>query len=55
MLSLAHPDQYYQLFLSQGIGMGLGSGLIYIPCLAVQSHHWRTRRALALGIVFTGI
>ncbi|ETW76306.1 MFS monocarboxylate transporter [Heterobasidion irregulare TC 32-1] len=54
MLSIAHPDEYYQIFLSQGIGMGLGAGLIYIPCLAIQSHHWRTHRAMAMGIVFTG-
>ena len=54
MLSLAHVDKYYQLFLSLGLGVGLVSGFICIPCLAIQSHHWHSRRALAIGIVFTG-
>lgn len=54
MLSIAHPDDYYQLFLSQAIGMGLGSGLIYIPSLAVQAHHWQKRRAMAIGVALTG-
>ena len=34
--------------------MGLGGGLIYIPSLAVQSHRWRKRRSMAMGIVFSG-
>ena len=34
MLSFAHLDRYYQLFLAQGIGLGLGSGLIYMPSMA---------------------
>ncbi|CAL1708741.1 unnamed protein product [Somion occarium] len=54
MLSIADTSVYYQLFLAQGVGMGLGGGLIYIPCVAIQSHHWRARRAMAIGIVFTG-
>lgn len=54
MLSLAHVDKYYQLFLSQGVGMGIGIGLVYVPSIAVQAHHFRERRATALGIVITG-
>ncbi|KAI0318915.1 major facilitator superfamily domain-containing protein [Amylostereum chailletii] len=54
MLSLAHPDQYYQVFLSQGLGMGIGSGLLYVPAMAVQAHHWREYRAPAMGFVITG-
>lgn len=54
MLSIAHPDKYYQLFLSQGVGMGIGAGLVYVPAVAVQAHHWSTRRAVAMGIVVTG-
>ncbi|EJD00211.1 MFS general substrate transporter [Fomitiporia mediterranea MF3/22] len=51
MLSLAKEHQYYQIFLSQGIGMGLGFGLLYLPCATVVSAHFKTRKALALGIV----
>ncbi|KXN80861.1 Riboflavin transporter MCH5 [Leucoagaricus sp. SymC.cos] len=54
MLSICHTDKFYQLYLSQGLGMGIGAGLLYVPSMAVQAHHWRTRRALAMGIVATG-
>ncbi|KAH9942699.1 MFS general substrate transporter [Amylocystis lapponica] len=54
MLSLADPTKYYQLILSQGIGAGLGSGLLVVPSLSVQAHHWKKRRALAMGLAFTG-
>ena len=72
MLSIANPERYYQVFLSQGIGMGIGAhqvllgersalsryigaGFVYIPSIAVQSHHWGRLRPLAMGIEFTGI
>lgn len=54
MLSLANPTKYYQLVLAQGIGMGIGSGLIFVPTISVQAHHWRVHRSLAMGIVMTG-
>ena len=54
MLSICHTDKFYQLYLSQGLGMGIGAGLLYVPSVAVQAHHWRSRRALAMGIVATG-
>ena len=54
MLSLADPEKYYQVFLSQGLGAGLGVGLLYVPSLAVQAHHWRRRRALAMGTTISG-
>jgi hypothetical protein len=34
--------------------MGIAAGLLYVPSVAVQAHHWRKRRALAMGIVATG-
>ena len=55
MVSLAHLNRYYQIYMSQGVGMGLGAGLIYLPIMAVQSHHWKARRVLAMGIVITGM
>ena len=54
MLSLADPTKYYQLLLSQGIGVGIGSGLLLVPALSIQSHHWRRRRSLVMGIVLCG-
>lgn len=75
MLSLAQPDQYYQVatyilfppsfqsinpstqvFLAQALCFGLGSGIAYIPCLAVVAQHFHSphKRALAMGIVASG-
>lgn len=53
-LSLAHPDQIYQNFLAQGVGLGIGAGLMYVPSLAVVSHYFHRRRALAMAIVASG-
>lgn len=52
MLSLA--DAYYQIFLSQGICMGLGFGLLYIPSIALVSRSFVRKRALALGVSTSG-
>lgn len=54
MLSLAKPDGYYQIFLSQGIGFGVAIGLTNVPSIAVVSHHFQRRRAVAMGIVVAG-
>ncbi|EED79616.1 predicted protein [Postia placenta Mad-698-R] len=43
-----------QLVLSQGVGLGVGSGMLLVPAQTVQSHHWEKRRSLAMGIVATG-
>jgi MFS family permease len=53
MLSLS--TQYWQVFLSQGICMGLGAGLLYIPSLAMVGVWFSKKRAFALGIVMSGI
>ncbi|OAX31165.1 MFS general substrate transporter [Rhizopogon vinicolor AM-OR11-026] len=54
MLSLAKPNQYYQIFLAQSVCSGLASGLLYIPSLAVISHHFRWKRTLAMSLVASG-
>ncbi|KAK7453440.1 hypothetical protein VKT23_011711 [Stygiomarasmius scandens] len=54
MLSLAKEGQYYQVFLSQGLAMAIGSGIIYIPSSSAVSHHFKERRALAMGFITTG-
>lgn len=53
MLSLS--STYWQVFLSQGICMGLGAGLLYIPSLALVGIWFDKKRAIALGIVMSGI
>lgn len=43
-----------EIFLSQGIGQGLGQGLIYLPALALNAHHFQKKRAIAMGITICG-
>ncbi|KXN84420.1 Riboflavin transporter MCH5 [Leucoagaricus sp. SymC.cos] len=50
MLSITHSQQYYQVFLAQGLGIGLASGVTYVPGLAVLSHWFHKRRPLAIGL-----
>lgn len=52
MLSLS--TQYYQIFLSQGIGFGLAAGGLF-SCATTSTGQWfHERKALALGIVLSG-
>lgn len=53
MLSLCKT--YWQVFLAQGLCMGLGAGLLYIPSLALVGIWFDKKRPLALGIVMSGI
>jgi MFS family permease len=43
-----------QVFLSQGLGIGLAFGLTYIPSLGIVGHYFQRRRALAMGIAASG-
>ncbi len=52
MLSLS--KEYYQILLSQGICMGLGCGVLYVPGLALVSRSFNTKRSVALGTVSCG-
>lgn len=54
MLSLAARGEYYQVFLAQGVGMGFGQSLLYLPSLVVIGHYFQRRRALATGIAVSG-
>ncbi|CAL1704013.1 unnamed protein product [Somion occarium] len=54
MLSLSQPHQYYQVFLSQGLGVGIALGMTYIPSLSVVAHYFSKKRAIAMGFVAAG-
>ncbi|KAG2055966.1 MFS general substrate transporter [Suillus hirtellus] len=54
MLSLAKPNQFYQVFLTQGLGSGIAVGLLYIPSLAIVSHYFRRKRTLVMAFVTLG-
>lgn len=44
MVSIADASKYWQLMLSQGVGMGIGQGLILVPLYAIQGHRSRSDR-----------
>lgn len=52
MMSLS--DKYYQLFLTQGVLMGLGNGLLYIPGLALVGRSFKTNRSIAVSTTTCG-
>lgn len=43
-----------QVFLTQGLGAGLGGGLTYVPSVAIISQYFQRKRALAMTIVASG-
>ncbi|KAJ7161154.1 major facilitator superfamily domain-containing protein [Mycena filopes] len=54
MLSLCKEAQLWQIFLAQGLGLGIGGGAVYIPSVVVVSHYFQKRRALAMSLVASG-
>ncbi|EFY85727.1 MFS monocarboxylate transporter, putative [Metarhizium acridum CQMa 102] len=52
MLSLA--TDYWQVVLAQGVCVGLGSGLIYVPAVAILPTYFNTRLGLAIGLAASG-
>ncbi|KAI2627549.1 MFS general substrate transporter [Hypoxylon sp. NC1633] len=46
--------QYWQLVLSQGICMGIGSGCIFCPAISTVSTYFSKKRSLAIGITASG-
>ncbi|KAJ7829436.1 MFS general substrate transporter [Mycena olivaceomarginata] len=54
MLSICEPNQYYQVFLSQGVGMGIGMGLLFVPAVSLPSHYFKAKRSLVMGMAFAG-
>ncbi|KAJ7859261.1 MFS general substrate transporter [Mycena leptocephala] len=47
MLSLAKSSH-------QGVGMGLGAGLTFVPSVTITSYHFSKRRSLSTGVVMSG-
>ncbi len=49
-----HCTQVWQLILLQGVGFGVGGGLLYVPVIKLLSEWFSERRGLAGGIIFAG-
>ncbi|EKG09051.1 hypothetical protein MPH_13961 [Macrophomina phaseolina MS6] len=52
MASICHD--YWQLFLAQGVCVGLGNGLLFAPTMTVISTYFEKKRALAMGVAACG-
>ena len=46
--------EYWQIMLTQGVCMGLGMGLVFMPAVAVTGTYFQKRRAFALAIAACG-
>lgn len=49
-LATSASSQYWQIFLAQGVCVGLGNGCLFCPAVAVVSTYFHRRRSLALGL-----
>jgi MFS family permease len=54
IFTAANATQYWQLFLSQGVCMGLGNGCLFSPTVTVVSTYFAGRRNLAIGLAAAG-
>jgi MFS family permease len=54
MMMLSFAREYYQVILSQGLCVGIGAGLVFVPTIAIVSKRVNEKRALALGITACG-
>ncbi|KAH8657889.1 major facilitator superfamily domain-containing protein [Xylariales sp. PMI_506] len=52
MTSLA--TVYWQIFLAQAVCFGIGSGLTFVPGLAIMASYFRRKRAFAVGLAAAG-
>ncbi|TDZ38404.1 Aspyridones efflux protein apdF [Colletotrichum trifolii] len=53
-LTASFATEYWQLFLSQGVCVGMGMGGLFCPVMAVLSTYFKQRRNLAIGIAISG-
>lgn len=52
MLSLCH--NYWQVFLAQGLCVGIGAGMLFVPAVAILSTYFHSKLATAQGFAATG-
>lgn len=52
MLSIC--DTYWQVVLAQGVVIGLGTGCLFVPCVAILPQYFRSRLGLASGLAIGG-
>lgn len=53
-LATSFGTAYWHILLAQGLCVGLGMGLAFLPSTAVLAQYFTTRRALAIGLSSSG-
>ncbi|UKZ77003.1 hypothetical protein TrVFT333_004719 [Trichoderma virens FT-333] len=54
LMTLSLATTYWQIFLAQGLCIGLGAGCLFAPSIAIVATYFSTKRALATGITAAG-
>ena len=54
IFAMSWATKYWQLFLAQGICMGIGNGLMFCPSLALVASYFSGKRSLAIGLAACG-
>lgn len=54
MMMTSIATEYWQIFLAQGVCVGLGAGCLFLPSIAVVATYFTSKRALATGVVASG-
>ncbi|KAJ3542999.1 hypothetical protein NM208_g2232 [Fusarium decemcellulare] len=54
LLSLCAENTYWQVMLTQGVCISIGSGIIFVPSVAVLTQYFDTRLSFAVGIAASG-
>ena len=55
MMMTSLCTQYWQVFLAQGLVVGVGGGCLFIPSIAVIPRYFFKRKALAMGLASSGV
>lgn len=54
MVMTSLGSQYYEILLSQGITVGIGTSLLLVPSISLVAQYFSRKRILAIGISTTG-
>ena len=54
MMMTSLGKSYYQIFLAQGVIVGLGAGCLFVPSVAIVATYFTSKRALMTGITAAG-
>ena len=54
MMMLSLCTSFWQVFLAQGLAVGIGLGCLFLPSVAVIPHHFTTKKSVAVGIASAG-